>query len=222
MIKFLNECEYIVHINLESGETIKVNPHGTAFMKCEKNECLVRIHRNIASFKRKNKYVLVLETKYRMTDICDNDVFRITREKICVEGNVYYDRLFLSTETAGCTMEANRVIGEKELKKVYNKCRMKYKFLGAPFVEPGMTILFVILGIILGYELGWKYVVIYFPAAYFFLIAFDGAIDKIIQFIFKKSFKQKDEKTDFYNYFEDEFIARFYLNLEHTPFMDEL
>lgn len=212
-LKFYNDCEYVLLLSMESGDIIKIQPHSMVTIKCEKNDSHICIKRNILSFKKKNKYTLVLETQYKVTNIHDNDIFRITREKVCVEGNVYYDKLFLNSETARCIMEINNVLGGQEIKKKFQKSRIRYKLFISPFeCLTEFAVLLIILGIILGYKFGWKLVVIYFPIAYLFLIAVDWILERINQFIFHKAFNVEDEKTEFYHFFENEFIMRYYSN----------
>jgi hypothetical protein len=109
---------------MEAGDIIKILPYSMVVVNCEKNDIDICIKRNISSFKKRNKYTLVLENQYKVTDIHNNDIFRITHKKVCVEGNVYYDKLFLNSETARCTMEINNVLGEEEIKKKFHKSQI--------------------------------------------------------------------------------------------------
>lgn len=210
-ITFSNDCEYVVHLSMESGDRNKIQPHSRVVVNCENNESFICIKRNVLSFKKKNKYTLVLETQYKITNIHDNDTFRITHEKVCVEGNVYYDNLLLNSETAICTMTANTVLGEEEIKKKFHKSQIRYNLFISPLeCLTGLTILLIILGIALGCKFGGKLLTIYCPVAYLFLIALNWVIEKINQFIFYKAFKMEDEKTEFYHFFEHEFIMKYY------------
>lgn len=221
-ITFYNECKYIVHLSIESQDIIQIQPHGMVVVNCEKNDSVICINRNILSFKEKNKYILVLATKYKVTNIQDNDIFRITHEKVHIGLNVYYDKLFLNSETTRCTMEGNNVLGEDEIKKKFHKSRIKSRLSASFFEAPASTIFFIILGIILGCEFGWNLAVIYFPAVCLWLIAFDVVIEKIIQLIFHKAFNMEDEKTEFYKFCKNEFITKYYSDSERTPFMEKI
>lgn len=212
-LTFYNDCGYIVHLSVESEGIIKVEPHNMVVVNCEKNNSIICIKRNILSFKKQNKYTLVLETKYKVTNICDNDIFRITHEKVWVECNVYYDKLFLNSKTARCTVENNNVLGEEEIKKKFHNSQIRYRIFISPFeCLTGFAILLIILGIILGCRFGWKLVFVYFPIAYLFLIGVDWTLERINQFIFHKAFNMEDEETEFHHFFENEFIMRYYSN----------
>lgn len=62
-----------------------------------------------------------------MRDIKSDETLRVVREKIHVEGNVYYDRVVLKSQTAEYHSEANKILGENEIKKKFNKARLRYK-----------------------------------------------------------------------------------------------
>lgn len=170
-IKVFNETEYIVNLGLESGQIIKIRPHSLATINVTKNDILIDIRRDIVSFKKKNKYILVLETKYKVTNIQNNETFRIIHEKIHAGANVYYDRLLMSTKTAICLMESNNILGAEGIKNRFNKSRRKYMFLIRPFENfPDLTILLILLGGIICCMTNWKIMIVYFLIMYFLMI----------------------------------------------------
>lgn len=212
-ITFYNECDYVVHLYIESKDIIIIQPHDKAVMKTIKSGIKVCIKRNIISYKKKNKYNLVLEVQYQLINVHDNDIFRITHRKDKIEGNVYYDRLFLNSDNAICAKEVYSVLGAEEIKKKFNKAKKKYRFLISPFENlTGLTILLIMFGIILGSKLGGKFMIFYFPAIYLFLIFVDWILERTSQFIFGKIFKLRDYKTEFYSFFESEYISNYYKN----------
>lgn len=52
-ITFSNHCEHIVHLRMEAGDIIKIQPHSMVVVNCEKNNIHICIKRNISSFKKK-------------------------------------------------------------------------------------------------------------------------------------------------------------------------
>ena len=212
-ITFYNDCDYVVNLSVECESIIIMQPRDKAVVNCEKNDIHVCVKRNSVSYKKKNKYTLVLETQYQFVNVHNNDLFRITYGKERIEGNVYYDRLFLDSDNAMCTMELHNVLGDEEIKKKYNKSQKRYRLFISPFENlTGLVILLTILGIILGNKLGGIFLIIYVPVAYIFLLFIDWFMEKIIQLIFGKISKLKDEKTEFYEFFENEYIINFYSN----------
>lgn len=74
----------------------------------------------------------------------------------------------------------------------------------------GLTLVLLFLGIFLSYKINWKISIIYFPIAYIVLVALNWGMDIIGNRVFHKLFKVEDEKTEFYIYFENEFIHSFF------------
>jgi hypothetical protein len=54
------------------------------------------------------------------------------------------------------------------------------------------------------------------------LVTLDWVIEKINQFVFHKAFKMEDEKTEFYHFFEHDFIMKYYSDSEQTPLINEI
>lgn len=202
-IQVFNECEYIVKLSLESGQTLKIGPKKSAIINCTQNDIHISIGRDIESFKKRSKYILVLETKYKVINIQNNEIFRITHEKTKVGINVYYDRLLMCAEKASCLIESNNVVGAAKIKNVFNKSRRKYIFLISPF-ESGteLAIFLILLGIALCYMIDWKIGIVYFPSMYLVLLLLDRIAEKIVL----RVFKMQDEKTEFNDFCEPEFI----------------
>jgi hypothetical protein len=223
-INFLNNCGYVVIVNIESGESVEIQPYCSISITCAKADKLnILVKRNITSQVRKGKYTLMLETKYTFTNVTDGEIFKITREKVRVNLNVYYDRLFLTSEKSVYLSESYNVIDNEKIKKSFDKSQLIH-FL---FIEPleyltGLFIALLVLGIVLSYIFGWIFAIIYFLSAYIFLLVIQWFSDNIFTQILNKGFKTDDDKKEFYKCFENEFIMRYYSNPNRTPFMNEI
>lgn len=222
-INFLNCCRYAVSVAIGSGSPVEIQPHCTVSIPCEKSDTLnISVKLNTNSQVAKGKYTLVLETKYVFTNISDNDTFSITREKVRVGSDVYYDRLFLSAKKATYLSETHSVLDSEKMKKAYNKSRLIKFLLISPIEEPGMFIVLLILGIVLSCYWGWKLAVIYFPLAYIFLLALQWLTASVFKQILNKGLKIDDETQMFFNCFENEHIMSYYFNPNRTPFLDDI
>lgn len=223
-IKFLNDCSCVVIVNLDSRIPIEIQPHCLVSISYEKTDKLnISIRRNIKSQVKNGKYTLELETKYIFANITEGEVFKITREKIRVNLNIYYDRLFLVAEKALYLSESHSVIDNEKIKKSFDKSRLIHFLLIEPFEYfTGLFIALLILGFFLTYKFGWILAFIYFPSAYIFLLVINWLSDNIWKKILRKGFKKEDDKREFYNCFENEFIMRYYSDPNRTPFMDEI
>ena len=161
----------------------------------------------------------MIETEYHFSGVFDGAVFTIIREKIRFSLNATYDRLFLQAANVSYHSETHKVVSEEEIKKVFNKSRL-FDFIFDTFMaSPGLIIILLLAGISLTFIWGWRIAVIYFPLAFLFIGALNWLTDKIGEMIGKKAFKMEDEKTDFYNYFENDFINNYYSDINRTPFM---
>ena len=222
-INFLNCCRYAVSVTIDSDLSVEIQPYCTVSIPCEKSDALnISVKLNTNSQVAKGKYTLVLETKYIFTNISDNDTFSITREKIRVDSDVYYDRLFLSAKKATYFSESHSVSDNEKMKKAYNKSRLIKFLLISPIEEPGMFIVLLILGIVLSCYWGWKLAVIYFPLAYIFILALQWFTASVFKQILNKGLKIDDETQMFFNYFENEHIMSYYFNPNRTPFLDDI
>ena len=58
----------------------------------------------------------------------------------------------------------------------------------------------------------FKWAVAFFPAYYIFWVGLGFFTEKTADVIFKKAFKLDDDKTEFYRFFEKEYIEKYYSN----------
>ena len=223
-INFLNCCRYAVSVTIGSGLSVEIQPHSTVSIPCENSDMLnILVKLNTNSQVSKGNYTLVLETKYVFTNISDNDTFSITREKVRVGSDVYYDRLFLSAKKATYLSESHSVSDSEKMKKAYNKSRLIKFLLISPIEDmPSLFIVLLILGIVLSCYWGWKLAVIYFPLAYIFILALLCLTSSIFKQILNKGLKIDDETQMFFNCFENEHIMSYYFNPNRTPVLNEI
>lgn len=222
-IKFLNNCDYIVVVTVKSGEPVEIQPHCTVSISCPNVEKLnVRIKRNIASQVKKGNYFLALETEYVFADITDGEIFAINREKVRVNLNIYYDRLFLTAEKALYISESHNIIDSERIKKSFKKSRLADFLFDTFMCSIGLFLILLIIGAFLSYIFGWQFAVIYFPSVCIFLLAFNWFVEYVWKLILNKGLKKDDDKKEFYNCFENDFIISYYSDPNRTPFMDEI
>ena len=186
------------------------------------------IAHNYESSSKKN-YNLVLESKYRISEVIDGEVFYITREKINVSYLINYDRFFLASTKSRCTLENNNVIGEKNIKKEYTKDFWKENLIFELIFNVYPIIIFLVLcyyGISISKILGLVFALIYFPISYLLVVSFVWIIRYVVAMIFKPLNDGKIENADiylkkkyFYKYFEEDFIKNYYSLPLREPFI---
>lgn len=225
-VHFTNHSSHIVILSIDDGEPIFLQPFKTIQVVRNKSDAIkVLVKRSGESFISKGiikgtMYHLVIETEYHFFDVCDGEVFDITREKIRFSMNAFYDRMFLSATNASFVSETHKVLTEEKIKKAFNKSWLIELLLVGPLDKlTGVFILSLIVGIVLMFSWGWKVSIAFFTVAYLLLVIVNWLMDKFWGLIVKKAFKIEDKKKEFYDYFNNEFIKCYYADVERTPFI---
>lgn len=223
-IIFLNKCKYTVCLNVDENKTINIKPNDKVNVRLNnKDKISVLIRQNNKSYKKGNKYNLVIETQYELKNIIANEIFKIKCEKTQIDINVYYERLFLKTEKAICCKEVNNINDKEEIMRIYKKSRIKYFLFISPIENmTGLTILSFLIGIFMIYKYGWILGFISFIIAYTCVLIVDQIAEKMGRIIFKKAFNWEDEEAEFKKYLKSEFINDYYLNPDTTPLMGKV
>lgn len=222
-IYLTNSCKYNIiliiddnqHILLQPFETKKIIYNGSVNIKFV-------IKRDCESIKKSSMYHLVVETEYLLSDIPEEATFTITREKIQFSLNAYYDRLFLLTPNAKYISETHKIISEDKIKKAFNKSRFTDFAFESIILSPGLIAILILIGILLTLIWGWKFAIVYFPLALLFVGILNWLTKKFWDVIGKKAFKMDDDKTEFYKYFSNDFISKYYSNISRVPFMGKV
>lgn len=223
-IKFLNNCSHTVIIKIQPETLIKIPPCRFVSVENNKsNKLMLSIRCDGTSYAKEGKYFLSLQSNYSFDNVNDGETFKITREKVCVGPEVYYERLFLIAEKSICLSESHFVIDSEKIKKSFNKSRIiRFLFISPLECLTGLFLALLAIGILLLFNLGWKIAIIYFPCSYSFLILINFLIEKILKLVFNKRLKIDDDKTELYGYLNSEQIMKYYSNPNRTPFMGEI
>lgn len=225
-ITFKNQCNHFVVINIDDTEPMLLHPFETKTIS-RKGCDIVKIRANRNSESRRSEYTfdLVVETEYIFSEVANNAVFTIIREKIRFSENATYDRIFVSSQNAQKETENYRILSEDEIKKAFKKEEHSLLFLDV-ILEPKLTILLIVVGLAILLNFGWKIAVLYIPFAVVFLLSYIRLADKAAEVIsvkaFNKLFKRNDktEKKEFYEYFENDYITAYYASPNRTPWTE--
>lgn len=223
-INFLNYCSHTVIIKIQFETLIEIPPYRLVPVDINKsNSLMLYVRCDGTSYAKEGKYFLSIQTNYSFDNVKDGETFKITREKVRVDPEVYYERLFLIAEKSICLSESHFVIDSDKIKKKIKKSRL-IKFLIISPLEclTGLFLALLAIGILLLCNWGWKIAVIYFPCAYGFLILINWLIEKILKLVFNKRLKIDDDKEELYCYLNSEQIMKYYSNPNRTPFMGEI
>lgn len=221
-IYLINQNHYPVVIELKNKEMILLDAFQNKKIEIFEDVFEITLKHSYESYIPKNSTILhlVINSKYRIANIHNGEKFYISREKMRISFDVYYDRLFLSTRKALITDEAHIISSEEKIRKYVKKRVTINRFLIAPFEQStGLLIIGIIIGCVLSYFIGLKFAILYFPVLHLFLVLFNWTIDSFWDLVGKKVF---NEKNHFDLYFEDEFIKNFYSNPCREPFMGSI
>jgi ABC-type multidrug transport system fused ATPase/permease subunit len=218
---FANHSRHIIAITVDDDSSVLLQPfENIALVRKDSDTIKILAGRNCESMKKSATYHLVIETEYIISNITDGMVFNIEREKIRFCIDAFYDRLFLKSSNALILSEKHKVRTEERMKAAFNKSNLIRMFLTGPLESlTELFVLMLIAGIVLAFFLGWKFFVGYFSISYLILIVFNFLLDKFCETIFKKVFKTKHKKKEFYDYFEEEFIRNYYADANRIPFI---
>ena len=223
-INFVNLCSQNVIVNIHSGECIKIpQKHTVRLQYKNSDEIKISVRCEKSSYVKKSKYNFVIKTTYIFQNEYDDIILEITREKVRVENYIYYDRLFLATDKYTLLPESYAVCEQEVLKKYFRNSQMLDAFILAP-IFTGTKLFFALLlfGIVFTRYFGWKFAMFYFPISYLFVVIIGLVSEKFADLFFKKAFNGVDDKAEFYNFFENNFIKEYYSNPNRTPYHGEI
>lgn len=222
---FQNTSNEIVIVSLSNGDSWELQPKQIVVkeLSCD-SELIVNLSLNRASGVHKRTYTFVLETQYVIESVCENELITISREKVCFHPlPAYYDRLFLLPNNAKVLSESHIVSNAEYLKKQYQKERRIDLFFIDPWAENILEAfgLFVI-GVVLSVFLGWGFAFVYFPCAYFLLLAINWIGGHIGKAFIKGCTELNTEEEEFLEWFENDRIKKYYSNPDRQPFMGRI
>lgn len=209
---FFNICNYVVDICLME-RIYKVWPQRYISIQIGNiSEINFSIHREMRSYKIQRKYVIEIDTQYSIFNYKEGEIIAINCEKDKIDLNIYFERLYLTSDAAVIMPRSYKVFGEKEIKRAFNREWLKDLLVFEPLMnligKPGL--MFLAIGICLSYVFGLSVLLIYIPAIYLVLVGINLLTEKIWKTISKKIFHIDDEKTEFYSYINNDFIFQYY------------
>ena len=221
-IEFFNNSNKTVLVSIASKSFTKIEPHNRIFMSCEETK-FISVKVCEPSHIEKGKYVLSIETKYCFDNLNENVIFTITREKIRVGADVYFERLFIIPDKDICFIEEFSVPDAEEMKKLFKKKRRKQILLIRPLEYfTGLVLISLVLFFFALKRIGLIYTILCYMCVYIFMVCLSCIVEWFWNAVFKKVFKAKSEKDKFYNYFDNSFIFNYYSNSNREPFIGEV
>lgn len=199
-MNFVNKSSQAVSISVDNKKFQCISSHETLLIDVKHNDILkIVLKQNKISYidiiNSCLKYCLLIETTYIIKNVCDSMSFDITREKIEFTYGTLYDRFFLNSSLECILSETHNVMGEKEIKKIYNRKKFKDILFLDPFLSNLSCIFWIpVISIILCILLGWKYLILILFLIWILMVFLNWIENKFVNTIFNIFFMQKIEK----------------------------
>lgn len=219
-VKFYNDSNQLAKIVINQ-QTVYVQPKQFASIEHNKETSFAfSLECDLSSQVSRGKYILSIKSDYACDSHVQDISFKLVREKVHVDSNVYYERLLVAKCDFECRLISCEVLDTAEVIRCYERKRM-IRFL---FVEPiecftELVAFMVVLGGLLFFCCGWKVAAISFLVLYLLIIMLNWATSLANRLFSKKLLHLDDEKTEFYRLLEPEYITKFFLKTNRAPGM---
>lgn len=217
IFNFINNSSQTVDVLLNNdSKSRRILPYESIFWETADDNILkVILKQNKMSYfyitNSHHKYCLLIATTYVIKNICNGMKFEITREKTEFIYGVLYDRFFINPSSGMISNETYSIIGEMEIKKIYNHNRIKDILLTDPFVTNLSCVFWIpVISAILCWIFGWRYFILFACALWIFTVFINWVESKIVDTVFNKLFRKKSDKREFYEFFTERYISDYY------------
>lgn len=208
---FSNISNQKIIVSINNGDYLTVLPNECVETEAESKQAhTVSVKSATPSHYQRGFYYFNVITDYQIFEsdedvqfkiICDDfstpSCINLIRAKMCIEGNE-------------CLFKAFTVENKEEMEKEFKKKRTK-EFFFPDFLENIDTyIVLILIGIAIFYFSGWKAGLIYSAVAYILLVLGTHLLNKIWSAVFKRAFRATDDKTDFYNFLNSDYLMQWF------------
>lgn len=222
-IELINDSTKAIFVSIPPKSFEKIEPYNKIFMSCDEETIIISVKGCEPSRIEKDKFVLSIETKYCFDNLDKNVVFSITREKIRVGADMYFERLFVNSDINISFYEDFIVSDAEEMKNLFEKKRLKQMLLIRPLEYfTGLVIISFVLFLFVLKRIGLIYTILCYICAYGFMVFLSCFVEWLWNVIFKKIFKTKSEKEKFNTYLDKRFIRNYYSDPNREPFNGEV
>lgn len=222
-LSFINHSKQYVIYCIDNGPCYSIPPYENVIVNYNKNdEIHLQLKHNCASYLKKRwfgkEYHLIINSDYILRDLHEHMELYISREKICFQTHMYYDRFFIHCATANIVYENHVVTEAEQMRKLYKKNRNLH------IVTDLVTDLLVftpasvfLLGRIIKVVFGWSIMLYYYIVSYIILACiFSG-----IRWLLCRR-DDKKEWIDFTQFLTNTYILLYYASPGRKPCYGEI
>ena len=220
MCRIINNSkkEVLVKINdmeesLSAGEQIDFK-----FLSLERY--YVTLNHTKDSYKKRKMAHINIETKYVLTDLTENAELIITREKMKIDEDIFYDCFFLNVQGKYIEPLEYNILGEQQLKE-----KMNYKGFSGVFesalesmLGDVLSSLFItiLIGFMVTYFFGWEWLLVGIVCVY--LVYVVGVLfgDALARMFAKRTYETVEQRLS--RVIDKEYIVKFYSNPNRSSY----
>ena len=210
-IGFLNTSTHKINISVDDGEYITLLPNeNTNFETQSKSAHKVSVKSATPSHYQRGFYYFNVITDYQIFESDEDVQFKIRCDNYSTYSFINLIRAKMCTQGNECLFNAFTIENKEEMEKVFKGKRTK-EFFFPDFLENiDIYALLVLIGIAIFYFSGWKSGLIYSAVAYILLVLGTHFIEKIWNTVFKRALRVSDDKTDFYNFLNSDYLMQWF------------
>ena len=180
--------------------------------------------------KKNGTYRLLVGTEYILEGLDEGSIITLTRERISIDLNTSYDRVFLHPSVGEIVEERYRIVNHPQASKQYRKDTMMNTAIWEPLVEflfeylwnlifhPIRTLLCIGVAIGLGIKFGWYWILIILLGGLLLYSFINIVVDPLIEKFVSKLTGVPTEKETLLQHCTSEAIAAYYSQPERQPF----
>ena len=182
--------------------------------------------------KKDTSYRLGVETEYHLDGLTDGCRILLTREKIPIDVNTSYDRVFLHPTVGRIAEEKYRVVNHPNVHKQLRKDQrsdafldpfwdMVFDFLLNLLFHPIRTLLGIAIAIGIGIHFGWYWIPIFLLVICLVAGLISLVVNPLIDKLIAKITGIPTEREQIKKYCTPEALSKFYSQPERVPFASQ-
>ena len=239
MKKRFRRCAMQVTFENQSSQAIRLTMHGNSHVLPSGKKAVLDIDCREPIFarvdqykplqKKDTSYRLVVETQYRLEGLTEGCRILLTRERIAIDVNMSYDRVFLHPTAGQIAEETYQVVNHPNVHKQLRKDQrsdafwwpiggMIFDVLWDLLFHPIRTLLGIAIAIGVGIYFGWYWIPIFFLGWLLVLGLINMVIDPLIDKLIAKITRIPTEREQLKKYCTPEALSAYYSQPEREDF----
>ena len=229
-ISFANQSSLAVRLTVHGNPYVLPAGQPAVLELAEHEPILAQVDACKPPKKKDRSRRLVVETEYRLSGLADGSRILLTREKIPIDVNISYDRVFLHPMQGQIIREAYRVVNLPHVQAQQEKGRMVNNLFREPMRDfllecllellfhPIRTLLVIAVAIGLGIHFGWYWIPVLLLAMLLLMGLVNAVLDPLLEKLMCRITGVPTERERLQKHCTQEALSAFYAQPERKPF----